>query len=83
MMEQMAAQRGGRLHAIDERCEALPFFPPVPLRRAPPHSYCIDNGLMIAQAGMEMFRVGLQTPLSESTCSQRFRTDEVEVLWRE
>ncbi|KAL3860379.1 hypothetical protein ACJMK2_010511 [Sinanodonta woodiana] len=44
--------------------------------------FCIDNGAMIAQAGWEMFRTGQTTPLQETTCTQRFRTDEVEVTWR-
>ncbi|XP_022340056.1 putative tRNA N6-adenosine threonylcarbamoyltransferase isoform X1 [Crassostrea virginica] len=44
--------------------------------------FCIDNGAMIAQAGWEMFRSGQTTPLTETTCTQRFRTDEVEVTWR-
>lgn len=45
--------------------------------------FCIDNGIMIAQAGMLAFREGLTTPLKESTCTQRFRTDEVFVKWRQ
>jgi len=44
--------------------------------------FCIDNGAMIAQAGWEMYRSGVVTKLSETTCTQRFRTDEVEVTWR-
>ncbi|XP_041376417.1 probable tRNA N6-adenosine threonylcarbamoyltransferase [Gigantopelta aegis] len=44
--------------------------------------FCIDNGAMIAQAGYEMFKAGAVTPLEETTCTQRFRTDEVEVTWR-
>ncbi|KAL9976140.1 hypothetical protein ACROYT_G013396 [Oculina patagonica] len=44
--------------------------------------FCIDNGAMIAQAGWEMFRAGCVTPLEETTCTQRYRTDEVEVTWR-
>ncbi|KAJ7293700.1 glycoprotease family-domain-containing protein [Mycena rebaudengoi] len=44
--------------------------------------FCIDNGIMIAQAGLLSFRMGFETPLSESTCTQRFRTDEVHVSWR-
>jgi len=44
--------------------------------------FCIDNGVMIAQAGWEMFRAGHVTPLEETTCTQRYRTDEVEVTWR-
>ncbi|VDD81548.1 unnamed protein product [Mesocestoides corti] len=45
--------------------------------------YCVDNGAMIAQAGYEMLRVGMTTPLAQSTVTQRFRTDEVEAKWRE
>lgn len=45
--------------------------------------FCVDNGAMIAQAGLEMFRSGHVTPLSQSTCTQRYRTDEVEVTWRD
>lgn len=64
MMAQMAAQRGGRLHATDDR-------------------YCIDNGAMIAWTGLLMFRRGHTTPLAQATCTQRFRTDEVYVDWRD
>ena len=45
--------------------------------------FCIDNGAMIAQAGIEMFKSGCLTPLEETGCTQRFRTDEVDVVWRE
>ncbi|KAG1672170.1 putative tRNA N6-adenosine threonylcarbamoyltransferase [Nymphon striatum] len=45
--------------------------------------FCIDNGAMIAQAGWEMFRSNMITPLDQTTCTQRFRTDEVEVMWRD
>ncbi|KAK0506074.1 glycoprotease family-domain-containing protein [Armillaria luteobubalina] len=44
--------------------------------------FCIDNGIMIAQAGLLGFRMGYSTPLSKSTCTQRFRTDQVHVAWR-
>jgi len=44
--------------------------------------FCIDNGLMIAQAGLLSYRMGYQTSLDHSTCTQRFRTDEVHVAWR-
>ena len=50
------------------------------------HRYCIDNGAMIAQAGLLAFRAGgagARVPVEEATCTQRFRTDEVEVTWRE
>nr|CAG4650150.1 EOG090X067V [Sida crystallina] len=45
--------------------------------------FCIDNGAMIAQAGFEMFQAGITTPWEETTCTQRYRTDEVEVVWRD
>ncbi|KAI0199035.1 glycoprotein endopeptidase kae1 [Astrocystis sublimbata] len=44
--------------------------------------FCIDNGIMIAHAGLLAFETGFTTPLAESTCTQRFRTDEVHVKWR-
>jgi N6-L-threonylcarbamoyladenine synthase len=45
--------------------------------------FCIDNGIMIAHAGLLAYRTGFTTPLEESTCTQRFRTDEVFVKWRD
>ncbi|KAI8384194.1 Gcp-like domain-containing protein [Blakeslea trispora] len=45
--------------------------------------FCIDNGIMIAHAGLLAFRTGFTTPFSESTITQRFRTDEVHIAWRE
>lgn len=45
--------------------------------------FCIDNGAMIAQAGYEMFRVNMFTPMEETTVTQRYRTDEVEIKWRD
>ena len=45
--------------------------------------FCIDNGAMIAQAGCEMFRSGMRAELSECTIIQRYRTDQVNVLWRD
>lgn len=44
--------------------------------------FCIDNGLMIAQAGLLMYRSGIQHELDDTWCTQRFRTDEVYVAWR-
>ncbi|KAG8773155.1 putative tRNA threonylcarbamoyladenosine biosynthesis protein kae1 [Serendipita sp. 397] len=44
--------------------------------------FCIDNGIMIAQAGLLSYRMGFRTSLEDSTCTQRFRTDEVHVAWR-
>ncbi|XP_069967765.1 probable tRNA N6-adenosine threonylcarbamoyltransferase [Bactrocera oleae] len=45
--------------------------------------YCIDNGLMIAHAGAEMFHSGTRMPFEESSVTQRYRTDEVLVTWRD
>lgn len=45
--------------------------------------FCIDNGLMIAQAGKEMFQSGTTTKWDDTTITQRFRTDDVEVTWRD
>ena len=44
--------------------------------------FCIDNGAMIAQAGWEMFRAGMTTPWEETAITQRYRTDDVLVKWR-
>ena len=46
--------------------------------------YCIDNGAMIAQAGIMAFLVGGGvTPMADTWCTQTFRTDAVDVEWRE
>lgn len=45
--------------------------------------FCIDNGLMIAHAGAEMFGAGTRMEWPEATITQRYRTDEVEVTWRD
>ncbi len=45
--------------------------------------YCIDNGAMIAQAGWEMYRSGQVSDMKDTWITQRFRTDEVEVAWRD
>ncbi|KAJ1830962.1 putative tRNA threonylcarbamoyladenosine biosynthesis protein kae1 [Coemansia sp. RSA 2711] len=44
--------------------------------------YCIDNGIMIAQAGALAFARGFNTPIQDSWVTQRFRTDQVHVEWR-
>ncbi|KAI9229854.1 MAG: glycoprotease family-domain-containing protein [Piptocephalis tieghemiana] len=45
--------------------------------------FCIDNGIMIAQAGLLEWRQGITTPMEDAGCTQRFRTDQVRVLWRD
>ena len=44
--------------------------------------YCIDNGAMIAYAGLLAFLEGQVTPMEDTTCTQRYRTDDVLVTWR-
>ncbi|KAG5458808.1 MAG: putative tRNA threonylcarbamoyladenosine biosynthesis protein KAE1 [Olpidium bornovanus] len=92
MMAQMAEQRGGKVFATDERYarerngwknDRGSGLIRTERRRAPGnsphHRFCIDNGIMIAHAGLLAFRTGQITPLDESTVTQRFRTDEVDV----
>jgi len=45
--------------------------------------FCIDNGAMIAQAGWEMYRAGIRTDWADTAITQRYRTDDVDVLWRD
>ena len=47
------------------------------------HRYCVDNGAMIAQAGIFAYQFGQLTDIQDSACSQRYRTDMVDVVWRE
>jgi N6-L-threonylcarbamoyladenine synthase len=67
MLALMVQDRGGTLCAMD-------------------HRYCIDNGAMIAQAGMFGLQYGSESMclkgVKGSECTQRFRTDQVEVVWR-
>jgi len=70
MMATMANERGGRLYATDDR-------------------YCVDNGAMIAWPGLLAVQgaksggTSAGIPLAESTVTQRYRTDEPLVTWRE
>jgi N6-L-threonylcarbamoyladenine synthase len=45
--------------------------------------FCIDNGIMIAHAGLLAYKTGFTTSIAESTITQRYRTDEVEATWRD
>lgn len=45
--------------------------------------YCIDNGAMIAWAGAIQFLNGARTDVSKSDTTQRFRTDDVLINWRD
>lgn len=44
--------------------------------------FCIDNGVMIAVAGLLQYKSCGATPWPETTCVQRYRTDDVHVAWR-
>ncbi|PSC73388.1 putative tRNA N6-adenosine threonylcarbamoyltransferase isoform A [Micractinium conductrix] len=45
--------------------------------------YCIDNGAMIAWPGLLALKQGAAMELADTTCTQRYRTDEVLVTWRD
>ena len=36
------------------------------------HRFCIDNGIMIAHAGLLSYRMGYETPLGKTSCTQRY-----------
>lgn len=46
------------------------------------HRYCIDNGAMIAQAGIFAFQFGQVTPMEDTWVTQRYRTDQSKIVWR-
>ncbi|MCA9750435.1 MAG: tRNA (adenosine(37)-N6)-threonylcarbamoyltransferase complex transferase subunit TsaD [Romboutsia sp.] len=45
--------------------------------------FCIDNGAMIAYTGYLMYKSGIRSTIKECDVTQRFRTDSVEIAWRE
>jgi N6-L-threonylcarbamoyladenine synthase/N6-L-threonylcarbamoyladenine synthase/protein kinase Bud32 len=48
----------------------------------PDRRLCMDNGAMIAWLGNLMYSSGVRMSIADTTVEQRFRTDEVEVTWR-
>jgi len=48
----------------------------------PPKDLLGDNGAMVAWLGILMHKSGVKHTLEDTTVKQRFRTDEVEVVWR-
>lgn len=48
----------------------------------PPMELCADNGVMIAWTGLLMHKHGIRHTLAQTQVRQRFRTDEVDVVWR-
>ena len=70
--------RNGRLQEMvrtmaEER--GADFFIPAP-------DLCIDNGAMIAWTGLVMYNAGIRMTIGDTEINQKFRTDEVEVTWR-
>ncbi|CAB50676.1 KEOPS complex N(6)-L-threonylcarbamoyladenine synthase Kae1 [Pyrococcus abyssi] len=47
----------------------------------PPYDLCRDNGAMIAYTGLRMYKAGISFRLEETIVKQKFRTDEVEIVW--
>jgi N6-L-threonylcarbamoyladenine synthase len=45
--------------------------------------YCIDNGAMIAWPGLLALKCGQKTLMEDSTVTQRYRTDEPLIEWRD
>jgi len=50
---------------------------------APSKDLCVDNGAMIAWLGLLMYNSGVRMKVEESLINQRFRTDMMDVTWRE
>lgn len=49
----------------------------------PQKDLCVDNGAMIAWLGYLMVKSGVMMTIDETLINQRFRTDMVEVTWRD
>jgi N6-L-threonylcarbamoyladenine synthase/N6-L-threonylcarbamoyladenine synthase/protein kinase Bud32 len=49
----------------------------------PDRMFCIDNGAMIAWTGLIMHKGGIRMAIPDTMINQRYRTDEVEVTWRD
>jgi N6-L-threonylcarbamoyladenine synthase len=47
-----------------------------------PPSYAVDNGVMIAWTGLLMYRVGITVEPKKAVVNQRWRVDEVDIVWR-
>jgi N6-L-threonylcarbamoyladenine synthase/N6-L-threonylcarbamoyladenine synthase/protein kinase Bud32 len=48
----------------------------------PPGELCVDNGAMIAWTGILMHQAGIKMNIEATAIKQRFRTDEVDVVWK-
>ena len=49
----------------------------------PSKDLCVDNGAMIAWLGLIMHNSGIRMDIKDTVIDQRFRTDMVDVIWRE
>ena len=49
----------------------------------PDRRLCMDNGAMIAWLGNIMYESGVRMDIADTAVEQRFRTDEVNVTWRD
>jgi tRNA A37 threonylcarbamoyltransferase TsaD len=49
----------------------------------PKKDLCIDNGVMIAWLGLLMYKSGIRMRIKDSVINQRFRTDMMDVTWRD
>lgn len=49
----------------------------------PSKDLCIDNGAMIAWLGVLMYNSGIRLKVEDSIIDQKFRTDMVDVSWRD
>ncbi len=47
-----------------------------------PPQYAVDNGVMIAWTGLLAFKSGLTIDLRSAIVKQRWRVDEVEIIWK-
>ena len=49
----------------------------------PPMEFCADNGAMIGWTGILAHKAGLRQNVGDTKIHQRWRTDEVEIPWRD
>lgn len=49
----------------------------------PPMEFCADNGAMIAWTGILAHRAGVGQEIEDTSIRQRWRTDDVEIPWRD
>jgi len=66
---------------LREKLEAMAAAYGASVKVVPPR-YAVDNGVMIAWTGLLAFRAGLTVDPENALINQRWRLDEVDVLWR-